>query len=556
MVLRNTHTKSVKAAQREDQKVIQKAMNLFFLLFLLVGFVLGGGAAVLYYFDINSFLKELKTLEFHSLELQGTAITEELNHISGDVLFLAKQNELILLLGSGSEEQIKAMQLEYVRLAESKKVYDQIRYLDATGMERVRVNDRDGQIETVPANQLQNKGDRYYFKECFALGDRDIFISPLDLNIENGQVEHPLTPMMRFGTPVFDSAGNKRGIVLINYTAKTLLKRIIHSGIASEGTKMLMNQSGYWLLHPDESREWGFMFKGREKDSFAEDYPDEWQRITATQQGQISTDNGLFTYKKIYPLAEGRSFSTSLNPQVDGGSADDARRGYYWILLSHIRPEILNGYTHSLLFRLFMGGGALFMVVAFGAWHLALAISRRRMYQAQLIALALYDPLTGLPNRKLFFDRLTAGIANARRYDRKLALLYIDLDGFKEVNDTKGHQAGDELLIKVSGTLSTSVRSTDTVARLGGDEFAIILSEVHNVEEAARVGEKIVRELCRSFDLKAGTVEIGGSIGVAVFPDHEDTENELLKSADQAMYESKSKGKNTCTVASARSRKA
>jgi diguanylate cyclase (GGDEF)-like protein len=518
--------------------------------------VLGGGAAVLYYFDINSFLKELKTLEFHSLELQGGAITEELNHISGDVLFLAKQNELILLLGSGSEEQIKAMQLEYVRLAESKKVYDQIRYLDATGMERVRVNDRNGRIETVPANQLQNKGDRYYFKECFALGERDIFISQLDLNIENGQVERPLTPMMRLGTPVFDPAGNKRGIVLINYAANTLLERILHSGIAAEGVTMLMNSQGYWLLHPDENREWGFMLKDREKDSFAQDYPDEWQRITASRQGQFTTDNGMFTYKKVYPLAEGWHFSSNAAPQPDEDSKEDASGGYYWILLSHIPPEMLHGYTRALLFKLFMGGGALFMVVAFGAWHLALAISRRRMYQAQLIALALYDPLTGLPNRKLFFDRLTAGIANARRYDRKLALLYIDLDGFKEVNDTKGHQAGDELLIKVSGALSVSVRSTDTVARLGGDEFAVILSEVHNVEEAAKVGEKIVRELCRPFDLKAGTVEIGGSIGVAVFPDHEDTENELLKSADQAMYESKSKGKNTCTVTSARSHKA
>ena len=140
-------------------------------------------------------------------------------------------------------------------------------------MERVRVNDHDGQIEMVAANQLQNKGDRYYFKECFALGDRDIFISPLDLNIENGQVERPLTPMMRSGLRCSTPLGAKRGIVLINYAAKTLLKRITHSGIASEGVKMVMNPSGYWLLHPDKSREWGFMFKDREKDSFAEDYP-------------------------------------------------------------------------------------------------------------------------------------------------------------------------------------------------------------------------------------------------------------------------------------------
>ncbi len=147
-------------------------------------------------------------------------------------------------------------------------------------------------------------------------------------------------------------------------------------------------------------------------------------------------------------------------------------------------------------------------------------------------------------------DDMEEGISHAARHDRRLGLLYIDLDGFKSVNDTMGHDSGDELLIKVGVTMKEILRKADTVARLGGDEFAVIIFEIKGMGDARLVGNKVVEELCQPFQLKAGIARIGGSVGASIFPDHENTAGALIKNADTAMYEAKAKGKNTCVMSS------
>lgn len=162
--------------------------------------------------------------------------------------------------------------------------------------------------------------------------------------------------------------------------------------------------------------------------------------------------------------------------------------------------------------------------------------------------MATRDTLTSLPNRRLCFDRLKSGVAHASRFNRKLGILYIDLDGFKEVNDTKGHSAGDELLIKVSEILTSISSSSDIIARIGGDEFVCILSEINSVKGAMNAGNKIIDALNTPIALSHGRVFIGASVGVSIYPDHGTDPEGLLIKADQAMYDSKSKGKNTCTM--------
>ena len=180
-----------------------------------------------------------------------------------------------------------------------------------------------------------------------------------------------------------------------------------------------------------------------------------------------------------------------------------------------------------------------------------MAINRRREYRARLLNMALYDPLTGLPNRRYFIERLEESIEHARRFDRKMGLLYIDLDGFKKVNDIKGHDAGDELLIKVAETLRNTTRTADIAARLGGDEFVLILFEIDSIEGALNAAKHSISNIDTPFHLKAGEVKVGASVGVAVFPDHASTSEELIRQADKAMYLSKAQGKNICTIACA-----
>lgn len=154
------------------------------------------------------------------------------------------------------------------------------------------------------------------------------------------------------------------------------------------------------------------------------------------------------------------------------------------------------------------------------------------------------DPLTDLPNRALFYDRLVMTLTQARRYEEEFALFYLDLDHFKEVNDTLGHAAGDELLIEVAHRLHLAVRESDTVARLGGDEFAVILPKVAGLGEAEEVAQRIVRLLGEPYHLGVGLAAVTASVGIALYPQHGDDVETLKRAADMALYSVKEGGRN------------
>ncbi|MCB1649199.1 MAG: EAL domain-containing protein [Pseudomonadales bacterium] len=179
--------------------------------------------------------------------------------------------------------------------------------------------------------------------------------------------------------------------------------------------------------------------------------------------------------------------------------------------------------------------------------HIVISIedtSQQRAIHAQMEQLAFYDPLTGLENRRLFKDRLEHSIKQVRRSKRIMALLFIDLDGFKNVNDTLGHEAGDELLVVVAGRLKECVREEDIVARLGGDEFTIILSNLRDNEAAGTVAAKIIKALQVPIPLAGQEVTISGSIGISVAPEDTMDATEMMRNADMAMYRAKTLGRN------------
>lgn len=155
-----------------------------------------------------------------------------------------------------------------------------------------------------------------------------------------------------------------------------------------------------------------------------------------------------------------------------------------------------------------------------------------------------FDPLTGLPNRRMFMDRLQQEIRLADRSDSSVALMFLDLDRFKEVNDTMGHNTGDELLQEVAKRFKKLVRSSDTVARLGGDEFTFILPQIDNTQQVERVAGKILEAAERPFTLQQQPVYISGSIGITLFPQDADNADQLIQNADQAMYAAKESGRN------------
>lgn len=164
--------------------------------------------------------------------------------------------------------------------------------------------------------------------------------------------------------------------------------------------------------------------------------------------------------------------------------------------------------------------------------------------EAKLQQMALVDELTGLPNRRLLFDRLAQSLARARRDKCRLALLFIDLDGFKLVNDNLGHAIGDALLSEVAKRLQAGSRESDTVARIGGDEFSVILDHIQENDDASKVAENLLDALRKPFQIDGHSVHVGASIGISIFPDHGDEGGYLLQQADCAMYAAKNSGKN------------
>jgi diguanylate cyclase (GGDEF)-like protein len=171
-----------------------------------------------------------------------------------------------------------------------------------------------------------------------------------------------------------------------------------------------------------------------------------------------------------------------------------------------------------------------------------------RHHARLLEALALNDPLTGLANRRLLADRMSMALVHARRNKSAMAVVYLELDGFKQVNDTLGHGAGDVLLNLVAGRLVATVREEDTVARLGGDEFAVSLWHVSDAAHACAVASRLIEAVSQPCDIEGRAVGMTASAGVSVYPAHGKDADTLLRSADLALYQAKRLGKNTYRI--------
>jgi diguanylate cyclase (GGDEF)-like protein len=171
-------------------------------------------------------------------------------------------------------------------------------------------------------------------------------------------------------------------------------------------------------------------------------------------------------------------------------------------------------------------------------------ITDRRASEEELQRQAFYDPLTQLPNRALFLDRVERALSQARRTGELVAIGYLDLDQFKLLNDTYGHDVGDLVLKQVATSLRRCLREGDTVARMGGDEFTLLLPNISGPAEAARVAERLLDSLRQPLDLDHRPLHIAASIGLSLFPRDSQQVSELLTLADRALYQAKSAGKN------------
>src|SRR5258707_14902872 len=172
-------------------------------------------------------------------------------------------------------------------------------------------------------------------------------------------------------------------------------------------------------------------------------------------------------------------------------------------------------------------------------------ITQRKTVEEHIEYQAYHDALTGLPNRRLFRDRLTVALAHARRLKHPLAVMFLDIDRFKVVNDTLGHSTGDELLKAIAARLQVSLREEDSIARMGGDEFTVLLADLKTPDDAAKIAQKVLDMVALPLQIDGTELFVTTSIGIALFPSDGDTAETLLANADHAMYRAKDAGRNS-----------
>lgn len=590
------------------------------------------------------------------LDVSTRLIESEFIKSINDLRTLSRVPILKQYLDNGSEESKRALSHLFRIQAEGSFRYDQIRVLDIHGKETIRVNYMNGHSYVVPDNELQDKAGRYYFRDAVDLEEGEIYVSPIDLNIEGGQIELPYKPMVRFATPLFDSNGIRKGVLVLNYLGDILL-HAFREDMAKETMHraMLLNKDGYWLVNPDSSQEWGFMF-GREEMNFSRQYPNAWKLMSTKETGRFENEKGVILFNRVYPMQEtsaihdeyywkvaivlpreelesnsfvnqpyGRALLLALyfllallilvtayivvhsrqqrkqeretsreiedlynfapcgyhslghkgmivkmnQTELDwlGYSAEELiGKIYYPQLLTPESQEVFKeyfpvflsqGYINDMQFDLIRKDGSLMPVMVSataikdsdGTFVMSRStvfdMTERKHLEEQLREQATTDFLTGLNNRRHFSEKARQELARSRRMEKPLSFMILDLDHFKELNDTYGHDAGDIALQVFARVCTDTLREIDILGRLGGEEFAALLPETdsHSAIEAAERLCKAIADTPISVSNNK-VLRITVSIGVTSCIPEDQQLQDLLRRADSALYEAKHSGRN------------
>jgi len=587
----------------------------------------------------------IQTNEFTQIELVRKSIYRDFESIIPDINVILNSSQFQNYLAQKNQATLDELTQGFASFAEHKRIYDSIRYLDERGIEIARVNYSNGQSRITPEAKLQDKSDRYYFHESVSLSSGEVYISPIDLNMEYGKLGSPYKPTIRFGAPVFDRQGQSRGVLILNYLEENMLNHFDQMLAGSAGHVALINSEGYWIRSHTKEREWGFLLG--HQNTFQTSHPNAWAYIIGTSEGQISNNEGIITHTTIY---------------LNSIANDNGEEGNFWKIVSDVDPSVVhqNVIQHltgvvglSLLMILFIGTITSWEVAkhrterqklreqadlhaqvykattdgivitgingkivdvnqsfsditgytrdeavgknpsflssgeqdnAFyknmwaellrtGRWQGEILnrnkagglfvewlrisavkdsegkviqyvgvisdITAKKQTEQELHRNAHYDVLTGLPNRLSLDQLLQQEINHSDRDGSELALLYIDLDRFKPINDSYGHLTGDVVLKTVAQRLGAVIRKADNIARYGGDEFIALLSGIthrHTIEE---IIARMQSELRKPIEVDGRQHVIGASIGIAIYPTDTEDATRLIIKADEAMYQAK-----------------
>ncbi|MBN3757736.1 diguanylate cyclase [Paraburkholderia sp. Tr-20389] len=553
-------------------------------LLALIG-VLASGTTGYYAYRANRtmLVHEAERSLLTSTELLGQRFTVAINDIAADALVLSTLPSAAGVAVSDDGTSPDSPMRERLAQVFASFIVQHPEYLQVRliarnhyGLELIRLDRESGGAVRVQESALQEKGQFAYVFETLALMPGRVYISPIAVNHEHGAHAAEGKPTLRVGTPVANARGEVVGVVVIDVDLASLL-RLSQADLPSDYQVYLANEWGDFLVHPDPSQTFGFD-KGRRvlmQDSFAATTP------LFEQSTQPVLLNGLTQPKE----AGGQVLAFVRRPFGES-------QGNRFLVIGLAKP------LHDVLLGANMLGNSIVrMVLIFSAFAILLAIlfaraltrplhtladaathffsehtmdalpvkrtdeigvlargfdrMRREIRvqmdalhskQHELVHLASHDGLTGLPNRMLFMQKLEESIDRARVTGERLAVLFIDLNRFKQINDQYGHSVGDDVLAIVAGRLQQVLHAGDLVARLGGDEFIVLVKGERSAEAAPVIAARIVRTIDSELLIGDQPMAVGASIGISQFPSDGDSAEALLLNADAAMYAAKSGG--------------
>ena len=273
-------------------------------------------------------------------------------------------------------------------------------------------------------------------------------------------------------------------------------------------------------------------------------YPQAYETIKSTISGQFETEQGLFTFNTLFPLKTGLKSTVGSSQPFGGSQSVLNEEEYYWKLISVIPNQKLKMLTTGIRTLFFYMTPVALLIFAGLSWFWAIYLERKREYSQHVEELAHIDGLTKLANRISFFEKLDVAMDEAARLHLPVYLFFIDLDGFKKVNDTFSHEAGDYVLKEVGKRLNRLVRKIDVVARLGGDEFVILIKFQKDKNNIENIADRVIKAISSDMLYEDKVISIGCSIGISCYPEDGDNTKSLIAAADEAMYLVKNNHKN------------
>jgi diguanylate cyclase (GGDEF)-like protein len=521
-------------------------------------------------------------------QVLGKGFDARIDEVSANTLLLAGM-PISLKIARGaspqSAEADKALLAEtFSAMLAVHSEYFQVRLISADryGLELLRIDRDAGRLTRIERPDLQEKGHYPYVFNTLKLARGQVYLSDITLNREIGAHAGMNKPALRVATPVAGADGVVVALVVINIDLDRMFKHL-QADMPKAYQLYLSNHWGDYLIHPDPALTFGFE-RGRRQ--FIQDaFAPVADVINGSLPSVVSTrEDGNGQVAAFVRLATGDTPDAhfvilGLSQTLENVVSEARRLGWNTmriILLLSVCAVVLAALVSRAVTEPLRQMAE--AVTRFSRERVVSELPSERNDQIGVLArslndmqrtivaniseldesrtalkhLAQHDGLTGLPNRALFDDRLQQAMVQARRTQTSIALLFVDLDGFKAVNDSFGHHTGDLLLTAAAQRIHACVRVADTAGRIGGDEFVILLGAVGSDDDALNVAEKVRAALAQAFELDGRTVLISSSVGVALFPQHGDSERALALSADAAMYRAKAAGGNRVWLAQAK----